>query len=132
VIFIPKEPRRVGMLEGKFYPCPQKHVCVSTQSDESDKKHYIQPLTYDSKEEAMEKILEIIKSFKRTKILEKENIYIHAEFTTALFRFKDDVEFYFDENKKLIHFKSQSRIGGYDWNANRNRMEKIRKSYLAS
>lgn len=132
MIFIPKEPRKVGLLAGKFYPCPQKHVCVSTQSDEHDAKHYIKPLKYNSKEEAMEKILKIIESFRRTKLVKKEENYIHAVFITALFRFKDDVEFYFDDVEKIIHFKSQSRIGGYDWNANRNRMEKIRKVYLTS
>ena len=44
-------------------------------------------------------------------------------------RFKDDIEFLIDESAKLIHFRSQSRIGGYDWNANRNRMENIRSIY---
>lgn len=127
---IPKEPRKVGMKNGKFFPCPEKHVCVSTQAPKDDEKHYIEPIEYSiSLENAKNKIKKIITSTKRTKILEEKNNYIHALFTTFLFRFKDDVEFYFDEESKMIHFRSQSRIGGYDWGANRSRMEKVKKKY---
>jgi len=126
---MPKE-RKVGLIDGKFYPCYIKHVCVSTQAPEDDEKHYIEPISYSgSKDEAYDKILKIVNSMKRTKILEQKDNYIHTMFTTALFRFKDDVEFLFDDNKKIIHFRSQSRMGGYDWNANRNRMEKIKVLY---
>jgi len=129
-MYIPKEPRRIGIENGKFYPCPEKHVCVSTQAPETDEKHYIEPIRYSiSIEEAKKKIIDIINSMKRTEILEEKSNYIHAKFTTFLFRFKDDVEFYFDDDNKIIHFRSQSRIGGYDWNTNRNRMEKIRKKF---
>jgi uncharacterized protein (DUF1499 family) len=127
---MPKEPRKIGLANGKFYPCPEKHVCVSTQSPKSDDKHYMEPIKYsNSKEEAKEKILKVINSFKRTELEEVSDNYIHSTFTTFLFRFTDDVEFLFDENEKLIHFKSQSRIGGYDWGKNRNRMEKFKKKF---
>lgn len=128
---MPKEPRRTGIVDGKFYPCPKKPICVSTQASEDDEKHYISPIKLTtSVKEAMSKIISIINTLKRTKILEENDNYLRIQFTTALFRFKDDVEFFIDEKEKLIHFRSQSRIGGYDWNANRNRMEKIRELYL--
>lgn len=124
---MPKEKRKVGLVDGKFYPCPRWKVCVSTQSPKEDEPHYIEPFYYTgSGNEALEKIIKIINGLKRTKILKKTDKYLHVQFTTALFRFKDDVEFLIDDNAKVIHFRSQSRIGGYDWNANRNRMEKIR------
>ena len=130
---IPKEERKVGMIESKFYPCPKKPVCVSTQANSKDKKHYIEPIKLTiSTNDALDKIIKVIKTLKRTKILEQKDKYLRVQFTTALFRFKDDVEFYLDEHEKLIHFKSQSRIGGYDWNANRNRMEDFKKKYLES
>lgn len=130
---MPKEPRKVGVIDGRFYPCPKKHVCVSTQSDKNDEIHYIEPIPFrETKQEAMEKILKIVNSMSRTKILEKSENYIHALFTTALLRFKDDVEFYFDDSEKLIHFKSQSRIGGYDWETNKKRMNTIKDYYLKS
>ena len=128
---MPKEPRRTGIVDGKFHPCPKKPICVSTQASEDDEKHYMSPIKLTtSVQEAMSKIISIINTFKRTKILEETDNYLRVQFTTALFRFKDDVEFFIDEKEKLIHFRSQSRIGGYDWNANRNRMEKIRELYI--
>ena len=128
---MPKEERKVGMTGNKFHKCPKKPICVSTQASEDDEKHYISPIKLTtSVQEAMSKIISIINTLKRTKILEETENYLRVQFTTALFRFKDDVEFFIDEKEKLIHFRSQSRIGGYDWNANRNRMEKIRELYI--
>lgn len=54
--------------------------------------------------------------------------YIHAEFTSSIFRFVDDVEFYFETAEKIVQVRSASRKGYYDWGVNRRRIEKIRKS----
>jgi uncharacterized protein (DUF1499 family) len=122
-----KKARKTGLVEGKFHPCPVKKVCVSTMSPINDHVHYIEPIKYDgSATDAMKNIVQIMHSMKRTKILEKTETYLHIVFTTALFRFKDDVEFLINDEEKKIHFRSQSRKGGYDWNANRNRMENFR------
>ncbi|MFX1555219.1 MAG: DUF1499 domain-containing protein [Promethearchaeota archaeon] len=127
---MPIKEKKVGLLNGNFYPCPKKHYCVSTQSEKGDKVNYIEPIIYNiSREQALLKLKNIIKSLKRTKLLKEEGNYLHFLFTTRLFRFKDDVEFLFKDNEKLIHFRSQSRIGGYDWNTNRKRMEKIRELF---
>jgi uncharacterized protein (DUF1499 family) len=97
----------------------------------SDTKHYIEPIIYNTTlEEAKAKIKRIVKNLKRTQLLMESENYIHFQFTTGLIRFKDDVEFFFDDKEKIIHFKSQSRIGGYDWNTNRNRMEKIKRIFF--
>ncbi len=128
---MPKEERRVGLKNGKFYPCDTHHVCVSTMADKTDETHYIEPIIYTSTlEEAKLKIKHIISSFNRTQLLEESENYMHFQFTTALFRFNDDVEFLFNDTDKIIHFRSQARMGGYDWNTNRNRMEKIRKLFF--
>jgi uncharacterized protein (DUF1499 family) len=124
--------KKVGLINGKFCPCPKRHYCVSTQSNKKDEVNYIEPINYNnSMEEARSKLKKLINSLKRTKLLKEEGNYLHYLFTTALFRFKDDVEFLFDDNEKKIHFRSQSRIGGYDWNTNRKRMENIRKLFLS-
>lgn len=129
VITITKKSKKVGLVDGKFYPCPETPNCVSTQS--SDEIHKIEPLTYDSSlEKAKEKIVEIISLIKRTKIISQTNNYIHAEFKSRIFRFVDDVEFYFDDDEKIIHFKSASRVGRSDMGVNRKRMENIRKKFL--
>ncbi len=124
------EERRTGIINKKFKPCPKTPNCVSTMAPNDDKKHYIGPISYDSSQkEAVEKLIQIINSLKGTKIKVKEINYLHVIFSTKLLRFKDDVEFYFDDSSKIIHFKSASRIGSSDFGTNRKRMEKIRKLY---
>ena len=125
---ISKIENQIGITDGKLAPCPKSPNCVSTQV--SDKKHRIKPLKYSSTlKEAKLKILDIIESLKRTKIINETEDYIHAEFRTRTFKFVDDVEFYFDDTGKIIHFRSASRVGWSDMGVNRKRMEKIRKLY---
>lgn len=124
------EEKRTGMINNKFKPCPKTPNCVSTMAPKEDKKHFITPISYNSsQEEAVEKMIQIINSLKGTTITVKDINYIHAIFSTKLLRFKDDVEFYFDDSSKLIHFKSASRIGSSDLGTNRKRMEKIKNLY---
>ena len=122
MIIITKKP--IGITNGKFHPCPKSPNCVSTQS--TDKQHKMSPLIYNiSPEEAKSKILRIINSLKRTRIKTETENYIHVEFRTAVFRFVDDVEFYFDDSEKIIHFRSAARLGYSDMGVNRKRMENI-------
>jgi uncharacterized protein (DUF1499 family) len=120
----------LGVKNGKLARCPQSPNCVSSQS--KDEKHYIEPLYYDvPMQEARETILTVIRSMKRTKIAILMDDYIRAEFVSALFRFVDDVEFYFDDASKTIHLRSASRLGYSDLGVNRKRIEQIRAVYNA-
>jgi uncharacterized protein (DUF1499 family) len=65
----------------------------------------------------------------RTTIVTLEEDYIRAEFKSRIFGFVDDVEFWFDDEQKVIHFRSASRVGYSDLGANRKRMEKIRERF---
>jgi uncharacterized protein (DUF1499 family) len=121
----------LGINNNELMPCPNTPNCVSSQAD--DEKHYIQPITYaGTQQEAHDRLLQIIKSEKRTKILTAKNNYIRVEFTSALFRFVDDVEFYFPEEQtgeRVIHLRSASRVGYSDLGANRKRIERIRSEF---
>ncbi|HDZ17262.1 MAG TPA: DUF1499 domain-containing protein [archaeon] len=120
---------QIGLRDGKLAPCPKSPNCVSTQV--SDKRHKIEPLKYNTTlKEAKLKILDIIKSLKRTIIINETENYIHAEVRTRTFKFVDDVEFYFDDTEKIIHFRSAARVGWSDMGVNRKRMKNIRKLYL--
>lgn len=121
-------PLNLGITDGKLSPCPDSPNCVSSQS--SDKRHFIEPLRYEGTEQmAMERLIEVIQEMKRCRIITMEDHYIHAEFTSAFFRFVDDVEFYFDSEAKIIHMRSASRIGYSDFGVNRQRMEKVRSLF---
>ena len=86
----------------------------------------IAPLIYqNSFLEAKEKLLKVIKSMPRAEIVTDKENFLHVEFTSKIFRFVDDVEFYFNE-PGVIHFRSASRIGHSDMGVNRHRIEEIR------
>ena len=72
----------------------------------------------------------MIKSMKRSEIAIAENNYLHATFTSFLFRFVDDVEFSFDDERKIIDVRSASRMGYFDLGANRRRVEELRKRFV--
>ena len=113
---------------GQFPPCPDKPNCVSSKS--SLNPHKIAPLTYTGdSQNARENLLSIINSMARTHISIDKDSFMHVEFTSKIFRFVDDVEFYF-ENTGTIHFRSASRVGHSDMGVNRNRMEEIRRFFI--
>jgi len=123
-----KSKKPIGIVDGKLHPCPKSPNCVSTQA--IDDKQKMEPINYSgSLEDAKSKIISIINSLKRSKIVTNEENYIHIEFRTATFRFVDDVEFLFDDKEKIIHFRSRARMGYSDMGVNRKRMEEITKVF---
>ena len=118
-----KRPESIG----QFVQCPDKPNCISSKSPSS--LHKVSPLTYQGTlQEAKEKLLEIFESIPRTRISTDKDNFLHVEFTSKIFRFVDDVEFYFDE-PGTIHFRSASRVGHSDMGVNRDRIEEIRRLF---
>ena len=121
----------LGVNNGELMPCPKTPNCVNSQA--ADEKHYIKPIYFaGTQQEAKSRLLKILASEKRTKILTAQANYIRVEFTSTLFRFVDDVEFYFPEKQAaetVIHIRSASRVGYSDLGANRKRIEKIRSKF---
>lgn len=123
-----KSKKPIGIVNGKLHPCPKSPNCVSTQA--TGNKHKIDPIQFSgSLIEAKDKIINIVSSLKRSKIITNKENYIHVEFRTATFKFVDDVEFLFDDSDKIIHFRSRARLGYSDMGVNRKRMETIRNMY---
>lgn len=111
-------------------PCPDSPNCVSTQAQREDVQHSIEPLAYTgSASDAHQRLLSVIASMPRTKIVTDEETYIHATFTSLIFRFVDDVQFVIDDESKTIHFRSASRVGHGDMGVNRKRMEEFHKRF---
>jgi uncharacterized protein (DUF1499 family) len=55
--------------------------------------------------------------------------YLHAECSSLIFRFVDNLGFYMDRLGNKIHVRSASRAGKYDFGVNRRRMEAIRRAF---
>ena len=106
----------------RLKPPPASPNCVSSKADPSDKEHYIEPLAVAD----LDRIRQVVDGMPRTRVKTAEDDYLHAVFTSALFRFKDDVEF--EVEGDIVHVRSASRVGYSDLGANRKRVEAIRKA----
>ncbi|MCS1351419.1 DUF1499 domain-containing protein [Mechercharimyces sp. CAU 1602] len=124
-----KRPPNLGVKNGQLAPCPNKPNCVSTQAEEDS--HAIKPIPYSSsQQEAEERLLKVLHAMKRMEIITHQQGYVHVESTSLLMRYVDDLEFYFDDDTKVIHFRSASRVGYSDMGVNRKRMESIRAEFV--
>ena len=114
-----------GLNNGQLSPCPESPNCVVSQN--GDDSHSIAAIPYTSdRATAKETLLKVLSVVPRTEIVEQTDNYIHAESTSRIFKFVDDVEFYFPEGEKVIELKSASRVGESDLGVNRRRIEQIR------
>jgi uncharacterized protein (DUF1499 family) len=122
----------LGITDGHLMKCSKTPNCVSSHA--KDEKHIIQPILFiGTSQEAQSRLLEILIEWKGTKIVVSQDNYIRAEFTSKVFRFVDDVEFYFPETgtKEItIHSRSASRVGKSDFGVNRKRIEQIRDNLM--
>jgi len=118
-------PTGAGVQDGRLAPCPSSPNCVSSQA--ADAAHHVDPISYSvSAGEAMAGIKAVIEGQSRTQIVSVSDDYLHAEFTSAIFRFVDDVECLIDAANQTIHIRSASRVGYWDLGANRRRVERLR------
>jgi len=119
----------LGTDSEKLQPCPRTPNCVSSQA--MDEEHFIEPIMVSaSAAETRDIILNVLDALDRVKVTETQPDYIRAEFTSLIFRFVDDVEFYFPTSESgvvRVDIRSASRVGRSDLGVNRKRMEAIRK-----
>jgi uncharacterized protein (DUF1499 family) len=116
---------------GQLTPCPSSPNCVSTKS--TDEEHSMNPIPYSGTlDNAQNRLLEIVQSLPRSQVVANKEDYLHVEFTSWMFRFVDDVEFFLNVEDAMIHFRSASRIGHSDLGVNRKRMETIRSRFFAA
>lgn len=113
------------MKDHRLSPCPDSPNCVSSLGDSEN--HAIAPYRYEkTMAEAKAVLKQVVGELSRTELVQEEEVYLHYEVRSVLFRFVDDVEFLFDDDTKTIHFRSASRVGYSDFGVNRKRMEEVR------
>ncbi len=121
-------PDNLGVEDGHLIPCPESPNCVFSQS--SDALHQIDSLSYKGKSlDAFEQLKTVVETMENTEIITENNPYLYAEFTTPIFGFVDDVEFYIDQGDHQIQVRSASRLGESDLGVNRRRVETIRAMF---
>jgi uncharacterized protein (DUF1499 family) len=123
-----RRPTNLGVHGGRLADCPDTPNCVCSQA--GDELHGIEPLRYQGRaDRAMARLREVLEDLPRTRVVEASDKYLHAECTSLLFRFVDDVEFLQDETAGVIHCRSASRAGRGDLGVNRRRIEAIRQAF---
>ncbi len=123
-----KMPKTLGLQDGKLRPCPDSPNCVcSEKHTKDDKQHFIDPIRVRS-EKKLNELKQLIISQGGT-IHTDENNYVHATYSSRLFRFVDDVELRFEPEKKLLHIRSASRMGQSDFGVNRKRVNALKRVF---
>jgi uncharacterized protein (DUF1499 family) len=120
---------QLASADGELAPCSASR-CVSSLSRDPD--YRVEPIAYEgSRESARLALLRIITAMPGVKIVLQTEDYIHAEFTSPVMRYRDDLELQFPRRGQVVHVRSSSRVGYYDFDGNRERVEQIRAEFNA-
>ena len=110
---------------GAFAPCPDKPNCVSSLAPDAD--HHVEPVALaGDPAEAWAALRAAVAAMPRTKIVDEGPGYLHAECTSRIFRFVDDLELRQRESGDRADVRSASRVGYGDMGVNRDRVESLR------
>lgn len=121
---------QVGVMEGKLKPCPSAPRCVSSFA--SNARHAVPPLRLrQPAEEAWRASLQAVAAMPRTSIVENEGRYIRAEVVSPWHVYTDDLELLLRPEQGEIAVRSTGRIGYYDFEVNRERVESLRSTLAA-
>jgi uncharacterized protein (DUF1499 family) len=122
-----KRPDNLGASDGRLASCKLTPNCVSSQADRADRVHYVTPIGFSGDARtAFAALRAAIQGMPRARIVREAPDYLYAEFRSRLMRYVDDVEFALDPAARVIHVRSASRVGRYDFGVNRARVEAIR------
>jgi uncharacterized protein (DUF1499 family) len=114
------------MSDPQLKECPDSPNCVSTLTQQKDKK--MDPIPFELDPREIKKVIkDVVEGFPRTNLESESSHYLHYTFKSKIFGFTDDVEFLIDAEKKLIHYRSASRTGYSDMGVNKKRMTEIEK-----
>jgi uncharacterized protein (DUF1499 family) len=92
----------------------------------------LQPLRFSGNQaQGMAKLKSVLGTFTEAKIISANDTNIEMEFTTSI-GFKDTVSFVLDPSAQLIHFRSWSNIGLFDFGKNSSRMTELTQRFNAS
>jgi uncharacterized protein (DUF1499 family) len=125
-----KNSATLGVVGGKLRPCPDTPNCVCSMDPAA--AHHVEPLAFvGDPDEALSWLKAVLAKQTRTRLVTEGADYLHAECSSLVFRFVDDLEFSMDRLRKKIHVRSASRAGKYDFGVNRRRVEAIRRAFEA-
>jgi uncharacterized protein (DUF1499 family) len=128
-IFAGQVPPELGLHDGRLAACPPRPNCVSSVASDDDHRVAPLPMTGDATA-AMLYVADVVRGEPGASVVTQRPEYLHAEFTSAVFGFVDDVEFHARAGR--IDVRSASRLGYYDFGVNRRRIEHLRVALEAA
>lgn len=106
-------------------PCPNSPNCVSSQHVKQSQR--VSAIAFQGQsQQAMLTVKQVMLALPGTKLLVQTESYLQVQFKTQFLKFIDDVEVIVDASAHVIHIRSASRVGYWDFGANRKRVEQIR------
>ena len=99
-------------------PCIQVSHCVREE------------LNVEKIDSPYEKVISIVQNSPRTKIVESDGDYLHAEVTSRIMKYVDDLEISFLPETNNLIIRSESRVGDGDFGVNQKRVDLIVNNLL--
>ncbi len=109
-----------GRLDERLAPCPSSPNCISSRDSETPPW-----VLNENAAAAWPQIVATVNALARTKIVTEDGYYLHAESTSKLFGFVDDLELALDQQRGSIEFRSASRLGYSDLGVNQQRITQL-------
>jgi uncharacterized protein (DUF1499 family) len=123
-----RRPANLGVRDGRLAPCPPTPNCVCSQCD--DPVHAVPPFAVTGPPDAAwSRLRDVLTAYPRTRVVTATDHYLHAECSSLVFRFVDDVEFLRDDAGGVIHVRSAARVGRSDLGVNRRRVRDLRVKF---
>ena len=108
-------------------PCGRRPNCVCSRADEGE-RHRVQPFAAaNDPVAAFRRLKDLLSGMPRTTVVTTTDDYLHAVCHTRR-GFPDDLECQLCGSAGVIHVRSASRFGYYDFGVNRARVEALRRS----
>ena len=107
-------------------PCPERPNCVCSRDDAPPRRRVEPFAVAGDPAGAFRRLKALVAAAPRTVILTATDDYLHAACRTRL-GFVDDLECLLRPAAGVIHVRCASRIGHYDFGANRARVEALRR-----
>ena len=128
--FSGKQPANLGAKNGKLAPVTHKPNNVSSQADINDRTHYVAPFKFaGDAAAAFQQLAGLVQTRPRARVITQDGQYLHAEFSSPLMGFVDDVEFLLAPEQMVIDVRSAARLGSSDFGVNRKRVESLREQF---
>jgi len=125
-IFAGRRPDTLGARDGRLRGCPSSPNCVSSEA--RDDAHRVEPLRLGGDPAAgWRAVVEVVSALPRTKIVRRDETYLHAECSSPLLGFVDDLELQLRADEGVAAVRSASRLGYSDLGVNRKRVDELRR-----